>query len=91
MPARNMPPLGAVFARQCDLALNLARAGEIARAASPPGSIAYQQLYPARLETLYEAAYLRVFISWELFLEESFLRFLCGYSSPTGGQVPIPV
>ena len=29
-------------------------------------------------------AFLRVFIEWETFLEESFIRFLCGYESSLG-------
>jgi hypothetical protein len=32
---------------------------------------------------VYEAAYLLVFSAWEGFLEESFLRFLCGYRNST--------
>jgi len=30
---------------------------------------------------MYELAYLRIFAAWEAFLEESFLRLMCGYSS----------
>ena len=35
-----------------------------------------------RLEYLYEIAFLRIFVAWETFLEESFLRYMCGFSSP---------
>jgi hypothetical protein len=34
------------------------------------------------LESLYEMAYMRMFAEWEVFLEETFLRMLCGYVSP---------
>src|SRR5262249_19074079 len=35
-------------------------------------------------QLLYELAYLRMFIAWETFLEESFLRYLCGYVASRG-------
>lgn len=40
-------------------------------------------LYTKRLY-IYEAAYLLVFSAWENLLEQSFLRFLCGYSNGAG-------
>src|SRR5712672_2619521 len=43
--------------------------------------ILVQPLDLNKLELLYELAYLRFFIQWEVFLEQSFLRYLCGYSS----------
>src|SRR5690242_19886680 len=33
---------------------------------------------------VYEAAYLLVFAAWENFLEETLLRFLCGYKNSAG-------
>lgn len=85
-----MPQLAAAFAADCNSALALARAGELIRSGSAPGSVAFVQLHPARLETLYEAAYLRVFISWEIFLEETMVRYLCGYSTPTWAPTFVP-
>jgi hypothetical protein len=79
-----MPPLAVQFAQQVDKALLIAEIGERIRISSPRGSIAWRELYPARLEVLYEMAYLRIFILWESFLEESFLRYLCGYSTTIG-------
>ncbi len=79
-----MPPLSSEFAKQVDRALSLAQAGETIRAASPKGSVAWDELRPARLEALYEMAYLRVFVEWEVFLEESFVRYLSGYATSTG-------
>jgi len=81
---RAMPPLAAQFAQQVDKALVIAEIGERIRISSPRGSIAWRELHPARLEVLYEMAYLRIFILWESFLEESFLRYLCGYSTTVG-------
>lgn len=42
-------------------------------------------MHASKLELLYELAFLRVFIAWENFLEQTFLRFLCGYQH-SGGQ-----
>lgn len=35
---------------------------------------------------IYEAAYLLIFCAWESILEESFVRFLCGYHNGSGAQ-----
>jgi hypothetical protein len=74
-----MPPLGTRFAEAAARAATIAQAGELARSDARPGSRTYRELTPPRLEALYEMAYLRVFIAWEDLLEESFLRFMCGY------------
>jgi hypothetical protein len=81
---RAMPPLAAQFAQQVDKALLIAEIGERIRISSPRDSIAWRELHPVRLEVLYEMAYLRIFILWESFLEESFLRYVCGYSTTIG-------
>ncbi len=44
-------------------------------------SVAFRELRVSRLEALHEMAYLRIFLEWERFLEEAFLRTLCGYVS----------
>ena len=41
---------------------------------------------PARLEYLYEFAYLRVFATWESILENIFLRSLCGFYGSKGQE-----
>jgi hypothetical protein len=68
-----------------DEALGVAQAGEIIRAASGRGSVAYRELTNTRLEALYEMAYLRVFVLWEVFLEESFIRVMSGYATTRRG------
>jgi hypothetical protein len=79
-----MPALASDFQRRVDQALQLAKAGEIVRAVSPPRTTLWSLWYTARLEALYEMAFLRIFIEWEVFLEEAFLRYLCGYASRIG-------
>ncbi len=83
---RTMPPLAVRFSREVDRALSLARAGELVRATSPSGSVAVREFSQSRLEALYEMAYLRVFMLWEIFLEQSFLRYTCGFVASTGPQ-----
>ena len=83
-----MPPLDSEFGRLVDRALGLARAGEVIFTAYPIGSIARSELTFHRLEALYEMAFLRIFLSWESFLEESFLRIMCGYTM-SSGNIPV--
>ncbi|HFD88061.1 MAG TPA: hypothetical protein ENJ35_10350 [Gammaproteobacteria bacterium] len=85
-----MPELSRTFRARATEAIKLARVGEIARAESRRGSETQRGLHHARLELLYELAFLRVFLAWETFLEASFLRYLCGYSSSVGGAVVLP-
>lgn len=87
---RAMPKLGTQFNRSISDALTLAEAGELARLNLPPGSIAAREWRTARLEALYETAYLRIFIQWEVFLEDAFLRMMCGYVSPLYNPTFLP-
>ena len=85
-----MPPLAATLRTRIAQAIQLAEIGEIARAEAAPASRTRRNLHPTRLEALYEMAYLRIFVGWEAFLEEVFLRYLCGYSSIHGTAVLLP-
>lgn len=85
---RQMPPLRAAFHRQVAEAMRLAEIGEIARAQASAGSQIRRQLHPGRVQLLYELAFLRMFLAWEAFLEQAFLRYLCGYASRHGTAVP---
>lgn len=85
-----MPGLEAEFRARVSQAIKLAQIGEIARAEARAGSQTRAGLHPTRLEYLYEMAYLRIFVSWESFLEQAFLRYLCGYTSRVGVAAPVP-
>lgn len=85
-----MPGLAAEFRDRVAAAIKLAQIGEIARAEALPKSQTRRNLHPTRLELLYEMAYLRIFVSWEAFLEQTFFRYLCGYTSAVGGAVLAP-
>jgi hypothetical protein len=80
--ARPMPSLASRFATDVERAVGIARAGELAWAEAKPGSITRRELRGTRIDVLYEMAYLRLFVGWEIFLEETFLRMMCGWSSP---------
>lgn len=82
--ARPMPSLAKTLAYSVQKAISIAEAGERIRLSATRGDVAFDELYPARLEALYEMAFLRVFVEWEVFLEESFIRYLCGYESSCG-------
>jgi hypothetical protein len=82
---RAMPPLARRFASAVDDALDLARDIETARIhlMRNPRSRGFLRVF--RVELLYELAFLMIFVAWEDFLEQSFLRYLCGFAS-AGGQ-----
>jgi hypothetical protein len=82
--ARRIPAFELKFASAVDEALQLSEAAERIRALAPPRSLVRRELRTRRLEALYETSFLRTFLLWEDFLEQSFLRYLCGYESSIG-------
>lgn len=85
-----MPQLDQAFVTEVNSALGLVRAGELVRANVAPRSALWNEWHASRLEALYELAFLRVFVAWEAFLEESLCRYMCGYESAHFGQA-VPV
>jgi hypothetical protein len=81
--SRAMPPLAAMFQQKALEAVAVAVAGDLA-ATSPVGTAIRKAWHVSRVELLYELAFLRTFIEWEMFLEKTFLRYLCGYNSSSG-------
>jgi hypothetical protein len=77
-----MPPLATELRREVVNSLDLATAAETIRGEPDWGL--------ARIELLYEFAFLRVFLGWEQYLEKTFLRYLCGYQSTLGVCTPVP-
>jgi hypothetical protein len=73
-----MPPLSTKFRAAVAKALALAYAAELTMTSSPSGSPIRKQWHVVRVELLYELAYLKLFIEWEWFLEQSLLRYMCG-------------
>jgi hypothetical protein len=79
-----MPPFASAFRHRVIDCFELAEAGEIASLSS-----ASAEWPVTRIEQLYELAFLRIFIEWEVFLEQTFVRYLCGYRSIHGRYTPV--
>lgn len=75
-----MPALASAFTVSASRSSSVIAALESLRSISAVGSPARRTLTPERLEVAYEAAFLRVFTQWEVFLEECTIRYMCGYS-----------
>jgi hypothetical protein len=88
--ARCMPALEAAFRQRVADAMRIAQIGEIARAEACAGSQTRRDLRAHQIELLYEMAFLRIFVAWEAFVEQAFLRYLCGYRSRIGAAVLLP-
>lgn len=86
---RRMPLFATTLDQRVQEALKLAEAGELALVTSPRPSLLRSAWNAHRVELLYELAYLRMFIEWEAFLERTFVRYLCGYTSRHGVASPI--
>ncbi len=78
-----MPQFVSAFRHRALHCFELAEAGDLAAHSSVSA-----EWHPARIEHLYELAFLRVFIEWEIFLEQTFVRYLCGYRSIHGLYPP---
>jgi hypothetical protein len=83
---RQLPGLAQEFSDRVNDALLLAEAGEVARVDAPSPSRTRSLFHFTRLESLHELAFLKVFVSWEFFLEQTFYRLLCGYTSAQGQE-----
>ena len=47
-------------------------------------------LHQPQVDLIFELAFLKIFIAWEQFLENTFIRYMCGASSLSGGK-PIQI
>lgn len=83
---RQVASLADQFGVEVRKALDLIEATEKARSSNPSAQVKRDfSIY--RVELIYELAYLRIFIFWEQFLEESLVRYLCGYENAHGREV----
>lgn len=85
---RRMPDLTAALWNEAMEALSLPEAGEVIRTHLSVEPALRHQLSIHRLQLMYEMAFLKVFTAWEVFLEETFIRYMCGYASSVGQQAP---
>src|SRR5437016_9100007 len=86
---RRMPDFGKLLSKRITIAAQLPKTFEALRALAQPGSKEHNLLHPTRIESAYEMAFLKVFIAWEDVLEQSFIRYLCGYGNSAGPQTPV--
>lgn len=82
-----MPALDQRLGDRIRESVSIAHAAETARL-SPKSSNVYRAFSLTRVELLYELAFLRVFLAWESYLEEVFVRCLCGYRTRHGIVAP---
>jgi hypothetical protein len=81
---RLMPRYDRVLARDFGVAATLVTTLENARVAGT--SVNGIKITQRDIEFAYETAYLRMFTVWEDFLENSLIRFLCGYRHSAGQE-----
>jgi|GEM_PF-2488070 len=86
---RPLPELADEFAAEIRKAEQLTCGLEAARIVLNSRSRSQSHIALASLELTYELAFLRVFLAWEVFLEQTFVRLLCGYVTPSGNQEPL--
>jgi hypothetical protein len=84
---RRMPRFDKLLANHAQLAIAIVKAGEMAHVCGT--AVIRKEWSTARLEALYELAFLRVFAAWEMCLEAVFYRSLCGFASTAGQETLI--
>lgn len=85
---RRLPRLDRRFKTEIISSLSLVNRLEVAMAGVNRGNP--DRIRLTDIELAYELAYLRIFIAWEILLEESLLRFMCGYTHSNGREPLIP-
>lgn len=85
---RALPPLADELSQQISYAENFVVRLESAAIHLRQIGVASPTINVPALELAYELAYLRVFVAWESFLEQVFIRLLCGYTH-SRGQEPL--
>ena len=88
--ARRLPPLAKRFAAEVVSASNFAQNIELAAVALKNSPANQLPLNLQTVELSYELSYLRIFLAWEEFLEQTFQRLLCGYAHSQGQESLLP-
>ena len=78
---QQMANLGTRFTNNVNGSLLIVGSTEALWITAPPTSTVRRQLKVDQLEALYEAAFLRIFLAWEGFLEDALTHFVAGYRS----------
>ncbi len=86
---RRMPDFVGTFKQRAAEATALVEGIELVRAHLTSFPKLRSELGVHRIEYVYELAYLRTFGYWESFLEDSLIRYLCGYECSSGSEKPV--
>ena len=86
---RYLPNLSREFKVEIDKAVFFVRELETASVVLKVGGNVSARIEASSLELAYELAYLRIFVAWETFLEQVFLRLMCGYVRRGSVQEPL--
>lgn len=71
------------FTTDCQMTLDWLGATEALWMSAPPTTDIRRNLKSPQMEALYESAYLRIFVSWEVFQEEITVRMMAGARTPS--------
>ena len=85
---RTLPNLTRIFSQEIAKAEDFVQRLEAAHVYLSSGS-SNQQIGRTALELAYELSFLRIFIAWEQFQEQTFARLLCGYIPRGRTQEPL--
>jgi len=88
--ARRCKNLAGDLERSVESSLEMLEAVEAAAQLARRGTKPSPSLYAHRIELFYEMGFLRMFIAWENFLEQSFYRYLCGHRNANGVEPIVP-
>ena len=85
-----LPNIGAKCVARVNEILSIAATTEGLWLAAPPASEVKKNLKVAQLEALYEATYLRIFATFESFVEDALSHYMAGYATPHYSPHPAP-
>jgi hypothetical protein len=83
MNAQRSKSLRGEMVQICDFATRFEIIYSLVRTKTIPTNLTISNVY-----TIYEISYLKCFVLWERFLEETFLRYVCGYTNSIGPEMP---
>jgi len=84
-----MPGIGAKCVGRINDILKIAATTEGLWLAAPPASEVKKNLKVGQLEALYEATYLRIFATFESFIEDALAHYMAGYKTSLYKPVPV--
>jgi hypothetical protein len=81
VPNVKLSPVLKIFTKNTKASLSLAKEAALYKELRKGK---YRPILDSRLQSINELSFLKLFISWEHFLEEAFIRFMCGARNSAG-------